>query len=135
MELLYLSNLKASSYQENEDDILFEVEVLHPPESCTQCGFNELYKHSKRKQLIMDLPIRLKRVGLSVTRRRYKCRTCNATFWEPVALFDEKRNMTKRLLEGIIRESMTTTFVDVAEKMGVDEKTVRNIFKDYVAEK
>lgn len=66
MELLYLSDLKATSYQENEDDILFEVEVLNPPERCIQYGFNELYKHSKRKQLSMDLPIRLKRVGLSV---------------------------------------------------------------------
>lgn len=106
MELLYLSDLKATSYQESDDDILFEVEVLHPPTRCIQCGFNELYKHSKRKQLIMDLPVRFKRVGLAVTRRRYKCRTCNITFWEPVASFDEKRTMTKRLVERIIRESM-----------------------------
>lgn len=135
MELLYLSNLTPKTYQENDNDILFEVEAINPPKRCIQCGFTELYKHSKRKQLIMDLPIRLKRVGLSLTRRRYKCRTCNATFWEPLEALDEKRNMTTRLVEGIITQSMTTTFVEVAELVGVDEKTVRNIFKDYVAEK
>lgn len=28
---------------------------------------------------------------------------------------------------------MSKTFVEVAESVGVDEKTIRNVFKDYVA--
>lgn len=135
MELLNLSDLKPTSFQENEDDILFEVETRNPPERCVNCGFTELYKHGSRKQLVMDLPIRLKRVGLSITKKRYKCRSCGSTFLEPVESFDDKRGMTKRLVDTIIRESMEKTFVDVAESIGVDEKTIRNVFKDYVAEK
>src|SRR5690606_15405183 len=46
--------------QENESDMLFKVEAFNPPERCPECGFDKLYKHSSRKQLIMDLPIRLK---------------------------------------------------------------------------
>ena len=38
---------------------------------------------------------------------------------------DEKRSMTKRLLKSIQEQSMSKTFVD--------EKTIRNVFKDYVA--
>ncbi len=87
-----------------------------------------MYKHSLRKQLIMDLPIRLKRVGLQVNRRRYKCRECGSTFWERLISIDEKRNMTKRLVDSIEEQSMSKTFVEVAESVGVDEKPVRNVF-------
>ena len=47
--------------------MMFKVEAVGPPERCPECGFDKLYKHSSRNQLIMDLPIRLKRVGLHRT--------------------------------------------------------------------
>src|SRR5699024_10368929 len=82
-DLLFLPDLKAiEPPQENETDMMFKVEAIKPPERCLECGFDKLYKHSLRKQLIMDLPIRFKRVGLQVNRRRYKCRECDSTFWE-----------------------------------------------------
>ena len=112
---------------------MFKVEAVGPPERCPECGFDKLYKHSSRNQLIMDLPIRLKRVGLQLNRRRYKCRECGSTFWERLISVDEKRSMTKRLLKSIQEQSMSKTFVEVAESVGVDEKTIRNVFKDYVA--
>lgn len=133
-DLLFLPDLKTMEPpQENETDMMFKVEAIKPPERCPECGFDKLYKHSSRKQLIMDLPIRLKRVGLQLNRTRYKCRTCNSTFWERLISVDEKRSMTRRLLKSIEDQSMSKTFVEVAESVGVDEKTVRNVFKDYVA--
>lgn len=133
-DLLFLPDLTAiEPPQENENDMMFKVEATDPPERCPECGFNRLYKHTSRKQLIMDLPIRLKRVGLQLNRRRYKCRECNSTFWERLISIDEKRSMTKRLIESVEEQSKSKTFVEVAESVGVDEKTVRNIFKDYVA--
>ena len=68
-----------------------------------------------------------------MNRRRYKCRECGSTFWERLISVDEKRSMTKRLLKSIQEQSMSKTFVEVAESVGVDEKTIRNVFKDYVA--
>ena len=133
-DLLFLPDLTAiEPPQENETDMMFKVEANQPPERCPKCGFDKLYKRSSRQQLIMDLPIRLKRVGLQMNRRRYKCRECGSTFWERLISIDEKRSMTKRLLKSIEEQSMSKTFVEVAESIGVDEKTVRNIFKDYVA--
>ena len=133
-DLLLLPDLKTiEPPQENESDMMFKVEATFPPVRCPQCGFDRLYKHTSRKQLIMDLPIRLKRVGLQLNRRRYKCRECGTTFWERLISIDEKRSMTKRLIRSIEEQSLSKTFVDVAESVGVDEKTVRNIFKDYVA--
>lgn len=90
---------------------MFKVEAVGPPERCPECGFDKLYKHSSRNQLIMDLPIRLKRVGLQLNRRRYKCRECGSTFWERLISVDEKRSMTKRLLKSIQEQSMSKTFV------------------------
>lgn len=73
--LLCISNLIAiESPQENNTDMMFKVEAVDPPERCPECGFDKLYKHSSRKKPIIDLPIRLKRVGLQLNRRRYKCR-------------------------------------------------------------
>lgn len=133
-DLLLLPDLKTiEPPQENESDMMFKVEATFLPVRCPQCGFDRLYKHTSRKQLIMDLPIRLKRVGLQLNRRRYKCRECGTTLWERLISIDEKRSMTKRLIRSIEEQSLSKTFVDVAESVGVDEKTVRNIFKDYVA--
>jgi hypothetical protein len=36
--------------------------------------------------------------------------------------------MTKRLVDSIEEQSMSKTFVEVAESVGVDEKPVRNVF-------
>lgn len=81
-DLLSLPDIKTiEPPQKNETDMTFKVEAVGPPERCPECGFDKLYKHSSRNQLIMDLPIRLKRVGLQLNRRRYKCRKCGSTFW------------------------------------------------------
>lgn len=72
-DLLFLPDLKTTEPpQENETDMMFKAEATNPPERCPECGFDKLYKHSSRKQSIMDLPVRLKRVGLLLNRRRYK---------------------------------------------------------------
>ena len=64
-----------------------------------------------------------------MNRRRYKCRECGSTFWERLISVDEKRSMTKRLLKSIQEQSMSKTFVEVAESVGVDEKTIRNVLR------
>lgn len=143
MSLLQLPSFKEiAPMQENETDMLFKVELVEPPFYCPHCGVmpefdgtKPMYKHGKKEQLIMDMPVRMKRVGISVQRYRYKCRACNATHWELMPDVDEKRKMTKRLMDFIQNQSMQRTFLDVAELTGVTEGTVRNVFNDYVARK
>ncbi|MFC4766861.1 ISL3 family transposase [Effusibacillus consociatus] len=106
---------------------------MSPPSYCPHCGcIPNLYKHSKKEQLFMDLPMHRKRVGILVLRQRYKCRDCNRTFWELLADMDEKRAATKRLVKHIEKDSLRKTFVSISEDVGVDEKTIRNIFRDYI---
>ena len=47
---------------------------------------------------------------------------------------DDNRSVTKRLIDWIQEASLEKTFTSVAEEIGIDEKTVRNIFNDYVTE-
>jgi transposase len=75
-----------------------------------------------------------KRVGIYVNRQRYKCRECSETFFENLPDMDVNRSVTNRLISWIQRSSLEKTFTSIAEEIGVDEKTVRNIFNDYVAE-
>jgi transposase len=45
---------------------------------------------------------------------------------------DDKRLATKRLVEFIEKQSLKRTSVSIAEDIGLDEKTIRNIFRDYI---
>jgi transposase len=72
--------------------------------------------------------------GAEVMRQRWRCRECDATFQQLLPEIDEKRNMTKRLIEYIRYRSLIRTFTEVADDVGVDEKTIRNIFREYVGQ-
>lgn len=134
--MLNLKNFKIIDISESEDDYRFLVEVASPPPSyCPKCGtVANLYKHGKKQQLFFDLPMHAKRVGIFVKRQRYKCRECNETFFEYLPDMDANRSVTNRLKDWIQEASLEKTFTSVADDIGVDEKTVRNIFNDYVAE-
>jgi len=133
MNILNLPEYNVINVQESDEAYRIEVETANPPLCCTQCGCKaNLYKHTKHKQLIMDLPMHGKRVGIHVNRQRYKCRECGQTFYEVLPHTDDKRGCTKRLVGYIEKQSLKRTFVSLADEIGVDEKTIRNIFRDYV---
>lgn len=73
-----------------------------------------------------------KRVGIEVHQLRYKCRECGQTFYEPLPSTDDKRGCTKRLIEYIEKQSLKRTFVSLSNEIGLNEKTIRNIFRDYM---
>lgn len=47
---------------------------------------------------------------------------------------DVNRSFTNRLIDWIKEASLEKTFTSVADDIGVNEKTVQNIFNDYVTE-
>lgn len=134
--MLNLPNFRILDMKESEYDYRFLVEsTTLPPSHCPKCGtVANLYKHGKKQQLYFDLPMHAKRVGIYVNRQRYKCRECNETFFENLPDMDVNRSVTNRLIDWIEEASLEKTFTSVADDIGVDEKTVRNIFNDHVAE-
>jgi transposase len=134
MDIINLPAFTIINIAENEHDFQIRVETNSPPVACPHCGCAaNLYKHDNRAQLCMDLPIHGKRVGLLIKRQRYRCRECNQTFWERLDhTINEKRSCTNRLLSYIEKQSIKRTFTSISEDVGFDEKTIRNIFRDYI---
>jgi transposase len=65
---------------------------------------------------------------------RLLCKLCNKAFTAAVPEVDIARQMTERLAHWIGRQSLEYTYAEIAKQANVDEKTVRNIFDEYVAE-
>ncbi|WP_334076206.1 transposase family protein [Paenibacillus sp. A14] len=132
-----LSDLKVRGpVVEYPEDLMIPVERAAFPAYCPYCGSGEpLYKHGCREQVVLDLPVRQKHVSLVILRKRYKCRNCGAIFWEELSNVDRKRRMTKRLVKQIQELIIADySFVEIANFIGVHEKTVRNIYKDCFTE-
>ena len=53
---------------------------------------------------------------------------------EALPAVNAKREMTERLCQWIGQQSLKRTFASIADDTGLDEKTIRNIFRDYVNE-
>jgi transposase len=71
-------------------------------------------------------------VGIHVQRQRYRCKACGRTFYEPLPEMHPDHLMTRRLVTYIEQQALPKTFVELADEIGVDEKTIRLVFKSYV---
>lgn len=131
--ILNLPGWSVLSTRETDHDYIITAQVAAPPSYCPHCGaVANLQGYGGKQQTYLDLPIQMKRVGILVQRKRYRCKECGRTFLEVLPDMEEDHLMTRRLVEYIEEQSLKRTFVDVADLVGVDEKTVRLIFKDYV---
>lgn len=133
--LLNLKSFHVISKKEHENHLEINVENRLKPQACPHCGYPQLYSHDKTEQVFFDTPMQGKPVILKKMRMRYKCRSCGKTFREPLPDIDDKRLMTTRLKEYIQKRSMSDTFAVVARETGLDEKTIRHVFDDYVEAK
>ncbi|WP_150138579.1 ISL3 family transposase [Candidatus Enterovibrio escicola] len=129
--ILNWPDYNVTQIHESEYDYQVYAKLKYPPSFCIHCYTSDLVGFGKRTEILMDIPRHGKRVSIHLNRKRFKCQSCNKTFYELVSRKDEKRRMTKRLIEYIARESQKRTFLSIADDIGVDEKTIRNIFQDY----
>ncbi|HEX6553309.1 MAG TPA: transposase [Ktedonobacteraceae bacterium] len=133
MDLLGLPGYRIIAFDEHEDAFYIQVELLAPPLCCAHCGSWLLYRHEIKQQQFTDQPIRSKPTRIIVHRRRYRCRTCNRTFFEVVPEMDEHHFLTKRLTTYIEREALRRTFTSIASEVGLIEWTIRSIFRESTA--
>jgi transposase len=131
--LLNLPSYVVLSLVENHDYHI-DVETKQPPTACPGCQSSNIVGFGRREQMIKDLPMHGKRVGVYINTRRMLCQVCTKTFSETLPDVDERRAMTKRLLTWIGKQCIERTFSSIAKEVGVVEGTVRAIFKDYVEE-
>jgi transposase len=132
--ILNLPKFLVISVENTDHDYHIYAETKQAPAKCPHCESTELVGFGRREQMVRDLPMHGKRVGIYVSTRRMQCRGCSKTFSEVLPEVDERRSMTSRLLAWIGRQSIKRTFASIAEEVGVVEGTVRMIFKDHISE-
>lgn len=133
VNILNLPAYTITGIEQNEHDYHISAEVKTAPTRCEHCFSNVLVGYGRREQLVKDLPMHGRRVGIYVSTRRFKCQSCQKTFSEELPEVDERRTMTKRLVDWIGKQAVKRTFASIAEDVGVTEGSIRLIFKDYVS--
>lgn len=131
-DLLNLPAFRVLSVETNEHDYHINAESITSSKECPHCHSANLVGFGRREQMVRDLPMHAKRVGLYINTRRYQCRSCTKTFYEFLPEIDDKRLMTKRLASWIGRQAIKRTFASIADEVGCTEFTVRAVFSDYV---
>ena len=133
-DLLNLRSLRTLSVADDGHDYVVKAECLDVPQQCPdpQCVGMSLYGHGSEPQSIMDTPAHGRRTKIEIERKRYRCQGCRKTFFEPIPDIDAKRQATARLVAYVEQRCLKQTFLSLGRDVGLDEKTIRNIFDDYI---
>lgn len=129
-----LPQYRVLKVNETEHDYHIFTEIAAENVPCPHCHSMKIQRWGTREILFKDLPMHGKRVGMYVRARRIRCDECGRTFQEPLPALAEKRLMTMRLIRWIGQQSLKRPFTSIADEVGLDEGTIRNIFRDYVNE-
>ena len=68
--ILNLPAYKVLRVEETEHDYHIRAEIAQRPSHCTNCGSDRLLRYGRNEQLVRDLSIHGKRVGIHVDIRR-----------------------------------------------------------------
>jgi transposase len=134
VNILNMVDYTVTAVDYTDHDYHIKAETKSTPSNCPYCQSKNLVGFGRREQLVKDMPMHGRRVGIYVSTRRKKCLSCTKTFSESLPDVDDKRAMTKRLLEWIGKQAIKRTFTSIAEEVGITEGTVRIIFNDYISE-
>lgn len=139
-DILNIERLEVDTDHTHETSDRITIRVKRRAEgrqACPHCGGSLLAPHGTRLVRFRDIPTRGKPVSVEWERQRFICLNvdCRKTCADEHPDLHSKRLMTRRLFDHIGQRSLTRTFKTVAEDIGVDEKTVRNVFEDWSAEK
>ena len=101
---------------------------------CHVCGCRCRQIHSWRRRLIRDLDLGETRVTILTTFRRLRCGCCGSVRTEDLELFTPYQRVTKRLARHIHDLCKKLTVQEVADHLGLDWKTVKEVDKRFLEE-
>jgi transposase len=137
VDILNLPGWRVIGCEERDDQYRFVALPASLMQICPHCEKLALLKHGTDKQEIRDLPCHGRSVIIAIEHQRFRCKNCKKTCYLPLVGIDTKRFMTERLVTYIERKTISTnrTFASIAEEIGVDPRTIRNVFDDAVAKR
>ncbi|MBX9865566.1 MAG: ISL3 family transposase [Burkholderiales bacterium] len=133
--ILQLSDMLAQDIIDQNNCYHIKAVINKNLESCNKCYQSNLSRNGTRVIVYRDIPIHGKQVGIYLTFQRYQCKNCLATLYQSSSSLDTNHLMTKRLVDYIVNKSYKTPFTEIALEVGIDEKTVRNVFSNNVDQK
>ena len=80
--ILNLPVYTVTAFQENEHDYHIDAVASQEPVVCPHCHHGKFDGFGRREQMVKDLPMHGKRVGIYIDTRRYRCKSCLKTFYE-----------------------------------------------------
>lgn len=103
-------------------------------DGCKHCGVRGMLGGwDRRVREFADIPFRDRPVVLEVHHRRVVCKSCNCKpYVETIPGVHARRSMTQRLVSWIVDNTQRMTFKTMAELSGVDERTLRDVFAEWV---
>ena len=125
-----LKGVRLLYMHETDAAILIGLETESKAAACPACGSAAVVGYGKMIWRIRDLPVKKKTVFLEIRRRRLRCRDCLVTFNEPVSQVSAHHRATARLVQHVWKMALRHPFTALSKTLGMDEKTIRNIFKD-----
>ncbi len=134
LDLLNLPGIKpVDMYKESKALIIVaEPDVIDVP-MCTACDI-PMHKHGTRVNKFSDTPLYMEPVRLEIKRPRLRCESCGKMAMPELSFLDDKRRATKRLVDVIRQQCLSTTFRALADQTGVAVNTVKNIAHDLIQE-
>lgn len=99
---------------------------------CHRCGQRATHIHSWTDRAVRDLNLASTRVWLLCRYRKVFCSRCRGIFIEDLDLFHPYLRVTLRLATYIYQLCKRMTVQEVAEHVGLDWKTVKNIDKAFL---
>jgi Helix-turn-helix domain of transposase family ISL3 len=96
---------------------------------CPSCGAR---RHMTGTRLVRftDVPRDSRAIILSWRRRHFACTGCHRPSHETVAALQERHRVTTRLVDWIWQQAGKTTFMDLAKRCGLSQRTIITLFKE-----
>lgn len=127
---LGLQQLFITDFQESSTNITVFTKTKPSAQTCPCCNKQTSYIHGYRRQIIRDLPMRLKSVRIVLSKRRYICKSCNKTFFENYSFLPKYHRFTNRSFLGIIdRLSSSYSLKSIASEFSCSTSTVLRMLK------
>lgn len=145
--MLNLPEFEIILKEQNENYYRFTVEKKESPYMCTQCGCVqfiyedenigdnvEFKPHQIKERVVSDIAMHGKAVRIVIKHRRYRCSSCNGTFYEWLDSVERNDKVTKRLKDHMKKLALKKPFTNIADEYGISATSIKRYFDEYVEE-
>lgn len=135
VDFLNLGHWRTLKVEDDEKGgYVVQAELTTALTSCPHCGAAppDFKRNGTKPQSVRDVPHAGRPILIRFRRQRYLCLRCGKTAQQPLSGVARGRKLTQRLIEQTEKEAfqVQSTFTAVANRLGVSDRTVRNIFTE-----